>query len=99
MNFKNKRSVKIVSLLKVEPTCHQVAKGHQIVVHLDSSQSSSVDGTRLANHKAKESNNPQNNSGLYRYVIPFHKTSAVYMKIVISRTDYYHRGRKTHLHV
>ena len=83
MNFKNKRSVKIVSLLKVEPTCHQVAKGHQIVVHLDSSQSSSVDGTTLTNHKTKKSNNPQNKSGLCQYVITVRKTSAVHMKIII----------------
>ena len=52
--------------------------GHQIVVQLDFS----TDGTSLANHKAKRSNNPQNNSGLCQYVISVPKTSAVHMKII-----------------
>ena len=33
-----------------------------------SSHGVSVDGTSLANHKAKKSNNPLNNSGLCEYV-------------------------------
>ena len=49
----------------------------------------SVDGTSLANHKAKKSNNPQNNSGLLQYVISVHKTSAIHIKIMISATDNY----------
>ena len=49
----------------------------------------SVDRMSLANHKAKKSNNPQNNSGLSQYVISVHKTSAVHIKIMISVTDNY----------
>ena len=96
MNFKDKCSIKIVNLPKEEPP-QRVTKGHNIVVHLDSSQSSPVDGTRLANHKAKKSNNSQN-SGLCHYVISVRKTSAIHMKIIISTPDnYYHRRRGTHL--
>ena len=54
----------------------------------------------LINHKAKKSNNPKNNSGLWKYVISARKTSAVHItdiKILISTTDnYYHRRPKTH---
>ena len=61
----------------------RATKSHQIVVHLEFS--SSVDGMSIANHKAKKSNNPQNNSGLCQYVISVRKTSAVYIKIMIQQ--------------
>ena len=70
-------------LTKSRDITQRVTKGQNIIVNLDSSQSSSVDGTRLAKHKAKKSNNPKNNSGLCRYVISVRKTSAIHMKIII----------------
>ena len=57
-------------------TCHQRS----------SNRSSPAAGeTSLANHKAKKSNNPQNNSGLSQYIW----TSAVHIKIMSSTTDAY----------
>ena len=56
--------MKLVSLLKT--------------LSYGSSHGVSVDGTSLANHKAKKSNNPLNNSGLCEYVISVCKTSPVH---------------------
>ena len=57
-------------------TCHQRS----------SNRSSPAAGeTSLANHKAKKSNNPQNNSGLCQYIW----TSAVHINIMSSTTDAY----------
>ena len=56
---------KLVRLPKFSTAVTQlVAKGRQIEVHLESS---SVDGTRLANYKVKKLNNPQNNSMSYLF--------------------------------
>ena len=95
MTFKGKCFIKHVSLPKREPLAWQcVTKGHQIVVHLESI---SVDGMRLANHKAKKSDNPLSNNGLCQYVASVCKMSAIHMKIVILTTDnYYHRCHRMH---
>ena len=53
MLLKGKCSLKLVRLLKLEPSC----------------TGSSVDEMSLATHKAKKSNNPQNNSELCQFVI------------------------------
>ena len=51
----------------------------------------------LANHKAKKSNNPENTSGHCQYVIYFHKTSAIHIKIMISTTDNYYQAQQNAL--
>ena len=80
--------MKLVSLLKLEMSRNESSK----VVTSYCSHRVSVDGTLLAKHRAKKSNNPQNNSGLCEYnVISVRQTSAVRIDIMISTTDnYYH---------
>ena len=68
MNFKGKMLHQTCEFTETRPVTPRVTKGHQIVVHLRPPGVQSVDGTSLANHKVKKSNNLQNNSGLWQYV-------------------------------